>query len=195
MIHQSKYPKALADTEQRKLEPEEIDLWERVTQTFKTKNGRNNEGKILLSKGSAIKNDAVTNAKKTNFPQKLIDSEEPKSQQKLGKVPELDRKTKRRLSRGQVDIKRVLDLHGHTQKSAKKALIVFLAQAFNDQFREVLVITGKGGKQFGELGVLRQFVPIWLNEKPLRGLIQGFSYAAQAHGGEGALYLILRKKK
>ena len=195
MIHQSKHPKARADTEQRKLEPDEIDLWERVTKTFKTKNGSNNYEKILQRKERAIKNDAFTDAKETYVPQKLIGTEEPKSQQKLGEIPGLDRKTKRKLSRGQVDIKRVLDLHGHTQKTARKALTAFLERAFNDQFRVVLVITGKGGKQLGNLGVLRQSVPIWLNEQPLRGLIQGFSYAAQAHGGEGALYLVLRKKK
>ena len=195
MIHQSKHPKTLTGKEQRKLDPEEIELWEQVSRTFKTKNIRNNDGKALPREEPVIKNEAVTNAKKREFSQKRAVSEGPKNHQRLGEIPELDRKTKRRLSKGQVAIKRVLDLHGHTQKSARKALISFLAQAFNDRFREVLVITGKGESQFGKQGVLRQSVPIWLNEAPLRGLIQSFSYAAQLHGGEGALYLILRKKK
>ena len=191
MTHQSKYPKSFTDTEQRKLDPEEIELWEQVTRTIKTTNRKKSDGKTE----PALKNDAVTAPKIRNFSQKRTRAAELKHQQKLGEIPRLDRKTKRRLSKGQVDIKRVLDLHGHTQNTAKKALIGFIVQAVNEQFREVLVITGKGGSQFGKMGVLRQSVPIWLNEEPLRGLIHGFSYAAQPHGGEGALYLILRKKK
>ncbi|MGY9015413.1 MAG: Smr/MutS family protein, partial [Rhodospirillales bacterium] len=59
--------------------------------------------------------------------------------------------------------------------------------------RMVLVITGKGLRPDGTTGVLRTAVPRWLNESPNRERILGFSYAAPKDGGEGALYVRLKK--
>jgi len=59
----------------------------------------------------------------------------------------------------------------------------------------VLVITGKGTRDTGEIGVLRQAVPGWLNAPPLKGLIHAFDYAARPHGGAGALYILLKRNK
>ncbi len=59
--------------------------------------------------------------------------------------------------------------------------------------RRVLVITGKG-RDFGE-GVLRDAVPRWLNEDSIRPMIRAFSHAAPKHGGEGALYVLLKRRK
>ena len=61
--------------------------------------------------------------------------------------------------------------------------------------RCVLVITGKGLKSDGSIGVLRENIPDWLNERRNRGLIIAFSHAVQKDGGEGAFYVMLKRKR
>ncbi len=83
-----------------------------------------------------------------------------------------------------------LDLHGMTQDQARLALGDFLRRAQADGYRAALVITGKG--MAGE-GVLRRRAPEWLAEPSLRPLVAGTSPAHRRHGGEGALYVALKR--
>lgn len=84
-----------------------------------------------------------------------------------------------------------IDLHGLTQDRAKAALDAFLFRAFDDGWRAVLVITGKGVQ--GD-GVLKKRVPDWLAEAHLAHVVAGISEAARHHGGGGALYVALKRK-
>jgi len=102
----------------------------------------------------------------------------------------IDRRLKQRLARGTVEIDARLDLHGRTQGEAYAALLRFLHRAQRDGLRTVLVITGKGGV---EGGVLRRHVPFWLGLAELRAYVLGVGPANAAHGGEGALYVRLRR--
>lgn len=111
-----------------------------------------------------------------------------------GHAPGLDRRTAQRLKRGKVDIEGRIDLHGLTQIEAQRALTAFVTQSVAAGRRAVLVITGKGLRPDGRVGVLRSSVPHWLNTSPLRPLVRAFSYAAPADGGEGALYVLLTRK-
>ena len=104
----------------------------------------------------------------------------------------LDRKTKSRIARGTRDIDARIDLHGHTQAEAHDALIRFLRRARDKGASVVLVITGKGTR--GD-GVLKRQVPMWLSLPEFRDLVVGFDDAAIGHGGEGALYVRVRKKR
>ena len=101
-----------------------------------------------------------------------------------------------------MDIEATLDLHGMTQAEAHRALGGFLHRSQGAGKRTVRVITGKGGgkdldsKRAGPgRGVLRDAVPRWLNEGPNRRMIKAFSHAAPTDGGEGALYLLLKRKR
>ena len=85
-----------------------------------------------------------------------------------------------------------IDLHGMTQDAAHAALTGFIAHSHEAGRRCVLVITGKG-RAGG--GVLRAQVPRWLNQGPLRERILGFSYARPQHGGDGALYVLIRRRR
>jgi DNA-nicking Smr family endonuclease len=107
----------------------------------------------------------------------------------------LDRRLKQRLARGTQTIDARLDLHGKTQSEAHAALIRFLRRAQRDGARFVLVITGKGGRRSdgGEGGVLKRQVPLWLRLPDLRPYVVGFETAHVGHGGEGAIYVRLRK--
>ncbi len=108
-----------------------------------------------------------------------------------GVAPGLDKRTAQRMKQGKVSIEARIDLHGHTQEEAHRALNAFLDGAHAAGRRCVLVITGKGTR--GE-GVLRAQVPHWLNAPPNRSRILAFSHAAPKDGGEGALYVLLRRK-
>ena len=112
-----------------------------------------------------------------------------------GKGDGLDRASQRKMRRGKVAIEGRLDLHGMTQTEAHRNLVGFLERAYLSDKRTVLVITGKGFSRLGEPGILRQAVPRWLNEMPMQGWIRGFDHAAPPDGGEGALYILLRRKR
>ena len=107
----------------------------------------------------------------------------------------LDRRTKQRIARGSHPIDARIDLHGYTLDQAYTALSRFLARAHGDGSKVVLVITGKGTFGTGERGALKRQVPMWLNLPEFRAIVVGFESAAIGHGGEGALYVRLRKKR
>ena len=98
---------------------------------------------------------------------------------------------KRRIARAREPIGGRLDLHGHDQDRARAALHAFVLHAQADGARAVLVITGKG-RTGG--GVLRARVPEWLGEPPARAAVAGVSPAEARHGGEGALYVALKRR-
>ena len=108
--------------------------------------------------------------------------------------PGLDRRTAERFRGGGLPIEARLDLHGMTQEEAHRALDAFLARAARAEKRCVLVITGKGGRSSGG-GVLRAAVPRWLNEAPNRARLLAFTPARPQHGGAGALYLLLKRRR
>ena len=100
----------------------------------------------------------------------------------------------RKLARGRLPIDGRIDLHGLTQSEAHNLLFGFLARAHERGLRHVLVITGKGASR-GSEGALKRAVPVWLTKPEFRFLISGYEDAARGHGGEGALYIRLRREK
>lgn len=110
-----------------------------------------------------------------------------------GESPGVDRRTAERLKRGEMAIEASIDLHGLTQELAHAALWRFVTGSAERGRRCLLVITGKGNRD--GTGVLRAQVPRWLNEAALRPLVLAFAYAQPKHGGEGALYVLLRRRR
>lgn len=106
----------------------------------------------------------------------------------------LGKRERAKLSRGRSEIEARLDLHGMTQMRAHRALTAFLHRAHHDGLTFVLVITGKG-RSGGESGVLRRQVPEWLSLPEFRAFVVGFEEAAIGHGGEGALYVRIRRAR
>ncbi|HSI39687.1 MAG TPA: Smr/MutS family protein [Xanthobacteraceae bacterium] len=112
----------------------------------------------------------------------------------------LEPKLRRRLSRGQ-EVDARLDLHGLTQAAAHRRLAGFLIEAQSRGNGVVLVITGKGAGDGpplsgrSERGVLRRLVPEWLALPELRAIVLGFETAARGHGGDGALYVRIRRRR
>src|ERR1700744_3118294 len=106
----------------------------------------------------------------------------------------IGRRERSQLSRGRKQIDARLDLHGMTQVRAHRVLQDFLHRAHADGLSFVLVITGKGktGAE-SERGVLRRAVPQWLALPEFRTVVVGFEEAHIGHGGEGALYVRIRR--
>jgi DNA-nicking Smr family endonuclease len=105
----------------------------------------------------------------------------------------LGRRMRARVARGKERIDARLDLHGLTQSEAHGELLRFLRNANARDARLVLVITGKG--RGGEPGVLRRQVPQWLGLPEFRSFVVGFEDAHGTHGGEGALYVRVRRAR
>ena len=85
-----------------------------------------------------------------------------------------------------------IDLHGLTQGEAHGLLHSFLYRAHANGLRHVLVITGKGSS-LGSDGILRQAVPHWFATPSFRPLVSAYEFAHQSHGGDGAIYVRLRR--
>jgi DNA-nicking Smr family endonuclease len=102
---------------------------------------------------------------------------------------------KQDVARGRIEIDARIDLHGMTQAEAHRSLLAFLRRSQQGGARFVLVITGKGAPNAlcGERGVLRKQVPLWLGLPEFHSCVLGFGGAHIGHGGEGALYVRLRK--
>lgn len=102
---------------------------------------------------------------------------------------EIEPNRKRRIVREHIEAR--IDLHGLDQDRARSTLEAFLSRVWDEGYRAALVITGKGTR--GD-GVLRRRTPEWLADPRLRHIVAGVSEAHRHHGGEGALYVALKRK-
>jgi DNA-nicking Smr family endonuclease len=110
-----------------------------------------------------------------------------------GRIAGLDKRSAQRLKRGQTRPDARIDLHGMTQAEAHRALDDAVHRCRAQGRRCLLVITGKGSVTQG--GVLRQMVPRWLNQQPLRAAILAIETAQPRDGGGGALYVLLKRQR
>jgi len=174
----------------RALTEEEHALWESVAKQI-----RPLRKKLRAAKAEATSTSAEAPAKPAASPRPLAAA--PRAP-KPGPPPlaPLGRRERSQLSRGRKEIDARLDLHGMTQTRAHRALSDFLQRAHGDGLTFVLIITGKGkmGAE-SERGVLRRQVPQWLGLPEFRSLVVGFEEAHIGHGGEGALYVRIRRAK
>ena len=106
-------------------------------------------------------------------------------------VPEeLEPRRQRRLSRERDPIEASIDLHGFGRFEAEDQLRAFLTQSQARGLRAVLVVTGQGRRGGG---VIRASIHEWLQGHALRGVVSGFAMAHRRHGGDGAIYVTLKR--
>lgn len=115
-------------------------------------------------------------------------------------TPHMDRKNFQRLLHGRFEIEMRLDLHGLTQDQARQILRSKIVRAYDQGKRLILVITGKGKTRQDDFnravhGVLRESLPQWLREPPLNAIVLETAQAQHHHGGAGAYYIYLRRKR
>ena len=110
------------------------------------------------------------------------------------------------LSKENIEINKVkkLDLHGSSLVEANKIVKKFIIESFNNGYKKLLVITGKGlrSKSYNnpyvseKLNVLRYSVPEFIkNDENLNTKISRISKAEIKDGGEGAIYIFLKNNK
>ncbi len=180
----------------RGLSEEEQALWESVAR----------QTRPLRKKPRAAKAEAALPAAETAAAKSAVAPATPSAKKLTAPKPQapvdpplapIGRRERSQLSRGRKGIDARLDLHGMTQTRAHHALSAFLQRAHRDGLSFVLVITGKGrtSAASAERGVLRRQVPLWLSLPEFRSLVVGFEEAHIGHGGEGALYVRIRRSK
>ena len=113
----------------------------------------------------------------------------------------MDAKLHNKLRQGKIRPEAKLDLHGLNLAQAQPALTKFILDAHGRDLRLVLIITGKGRNTEDydvipkRKGVLKATVPNWLAMEPLSSKILQITNAHVKHGGGGAFYVYLRKKR
>jgi DNA-nicking Smr family endonuclease len=169
------------------LDPEDRALWDEVSKTIKP-----------LKNPRAVKT-ATDDETPPPLPARLKKpSGAAVSSPPMGDAPKppplakLDRRSKSRVARGRIEIDARLDLHGMTLERARTRLAGFLREAQARGHALVLVITGKGT---AGRGALKHEVPHWLALAEFRALVIGFEEAAINHGGSGALYVRIRRRR
>jgi DNA-nicking Smr family endonuclease len=179
----------------RRLSADEIALWRAVAATV----DRHAESRLPDAPPQSV-TPAASGSSGADKPARALSSlpESPVRRRSPPPLTDLDRRTRSKIVRGRIGIERVIDLHGLSQADAHGALRRFLLAAYADDLRLVLVVTGKGERAraaAGEAGVLKRMVPHWLHDADLRRIVLGFEAAGVPHGGSGALYIRLRRRR
>ena len=176
----------------RELSAEERALWRGIARSVKPlhRQARHNISDEEIVAAAPVRHGAKAKAHKPVEPPRPAKPSAPPP------LATIARREKQHLARGRLDIDARIDLHGMTQARAHAALVHFLRRAQAEGAKFVLVITGKGTRAGDpERGVLRRQVPLWLQLPELRDAVIGFEEAHIAHGGEGALYVRLRRAR
>ena len=205
----------------RRITPEERALWRRATSTVRPircntiLGDHENDGdsdETILKKAPKTKNGVASGlsrhgksdlSKHRQLTRPHAPPPSPQRQAAPDPFRSGDPKVERRVRRGRRSIDAVFDLHGHTQSSARAALYGFLLEARARNYACVLIITGKGVRREDDAdaarwstgGVLRARFQDWVREDDFRQHIVRVSAAHERHGGGGAFYVFLKRKK
>lgn len=134
-------------------------------------------------------------AKEVDPPASFLDGGEPKDAVQSDDFiaynqTGVSHKTLRNLRKGQYNIEAVLDLHRKTIEEARVAVDRFLHECLQSELRTVLIVHGKG--KLDAPPILKNHVNHWLRQaKP----VLAFCSSIPRHGGNGAVYVLLKRAK
>ncbi len=164
----------------RSLTEEEKLLWKYVTR---------NDTPLVIG----MVEEEIIKPEKTKIAKPPVEKTQPKNQppktKSKGDYSGIDKNTATRFKRGESPIDATLDLHGMTQLKAHSAFISFFQKHLKADSRRLLVITGKGS------GILQQAFPKWLDSPDISGHVLAYDEAKAKHGGSGAYYILLKRKR
>ena len=166
----------------RPLKPDEVRIWSLVAGTVHPLPGR-----------AVLQPSPTAEAAATEVPARIPppQPQRPKPPRVRDALESIEPNRRHRIARERDPIAARLDLHGLDQDRARVVLDGFLRRVWDEGYRAVLVITGKGVQ--GD-GILRRRVPEWLAAPQLSHIVAGVSEAHRRHGGAGALYVALKRK-
>lgn len=161
---------------------------------------------LLDDPNAVISTDKSTKSEKNQKTKPFMPPFSPSTNQSQNKksqptIESFNQRDARNISSGKQTIDAAIDLHGLTQAQAETALKTFLKRAHLDNKKTVLVITGKGQRRKShersfelgapEPGIIKRSVPNWLDDMP--DVVLSYTTSHSRHGGEGALYVRLRR--
>ena len=193
----------------RTLRPDEIALWQEVAKTTEALHRTDTFDPTAYAPKAEKKTKApdIEKSPERSAPPRAARKHTgfdlvPNLPERLQKAPvQMDRKTFARMNRGKVRPEATMDLHGMTLDRAHGALLRFVLSSHAAGKRLVLVITGKGKNrdEGGPIpvrhGILRHQVPQWLAMQPLSSVVLQVAPAHVSHGGGGAYYVYLKRKR
>jgi DNA-nicking Smr family endonuclease len=166
-------------------------LWERVKASISPLPRRKSSGPAHKTAGPVKYQKATPALRPRDFIDRLAPAR-PRPKSIKPPAPPEDRSTQKKVRRGQVETQARIDLHGKRHDEARAYLLRRLEEHADEHIRCVLVITGRGIR---DEGVLRTGLPNWMGERVFRALVSGYAPAHTRHGGKGAWYIFLRKRK
>lgn len=172
----------------RPLKPDELRLWSLVAATVHPLPGRATPAPPKPD-GEGV--DKGVKAGLPPPPSKSLAIAKPPAHARRETPHPIEPRRKQRLARERDPIAARIDLHGMNQDQARAVLERFLVRAWEEGYRAALVITGKGVQ--GD-GILRRRAPEWLAAAHLAPVVAGVAEAHRRHGGEGALYVALKRR-
>jgi len=191
----------MTDKDKKRSKPlsaEDRDLWHEITRDIKPLPGaKTHDSQVDSNKGGEAE-------KEPSIRETITPEREKRTRKRTGKG--LDGKTEQRLRKGQIPIEASIDLHGMGQSEAHETLNRFVLGSHERGLRCVLVITGTGRRSAVRYdsdehwtapkpGILKERAPVWLGEVPLRDIVLRAVEAQPKDGGQGALYVLLRRKR
>ncbi|WP_448585635.1 Smr/MutS family protein [Thermaurantiacus sp.] len=183
----------------RRLTPEEEALWRQATASVRRARGAGGEASQAPAKAPAV----ALPPPPTTAPEAPGVGKHPARPASSHPTETLDARWDRRLRARATRPDRVIDLHGLTRAAARGHLERAIHAAAARGERLLLVVTGKGsapGPAPADLmgdrpsrGAIRAELPRWLAEPALSARIAAVREAGAAHGGRGAVWLVLRR--
>lgn len=178
----------------RRLTTDEQALWAKVARTVRIMQGKSAPATVVAEPAG------TSPPPKTD---KILTRAAP--QQKHVPPPRspvavLDNSWEKRVRSGTLAPDMSIDLHGHNLTTAHLQLNRALANALAQGVRTLLVVTGKSRQRndnssHSQRGAIRAEIGHWLQTSPHADAIASVRVAHPRHGGDGALYVILRRKK
>ena len=157
-----------------------------------------NEIKIIKNKIIEKKNTKLIEAESNKIKPKEINQKKTQYKISFGEI-------NKDLKKGRIKIDRRLDLHGYTLLDAYEKFKDEVIKLYNKNKRCMLVITGKGvhlkRKESTEEnpklfhGKIKKSIIDWIKEDQFKNYILTYQDAGFDHGGDGALFVYLRRKK
>lgn len=178
------------------LHPDDAELWQQLKQSVKPIRKRyHSDAPVRKMKQS------TQAAFKPMLDFSAMNQSQPMQQTPLqqGANAGIDRRTATRFTRGKMTIEATLDLHGMPAHLAHQKVANFIHTHYARGSRCVLIVTGKGARdpETGQKGggVLREALPQWLQLEDVRPFVLAYEQAQQQHGGSGAYYILIRRKR
>lgn len=183
----------------RGLTPEEAALWRKVTASVTPLTGKAHQREPEQTKGAEAASPAAPARKQPPSRQNPVaaarETPQPRSLTRHG----LDGTWERRLAKAQVAPELTIDLHGLTLDQAHVRLMDGIGQALAMGVRVLLLVAGKPRPQAAHdlrgqrRGAIRAKLLDWLAAGPHASRIAAVRPAHPRHGGEGAVYIVLRR--